>query len=75
LNHTQGYKASEKSRVGFPTYRECAEAKDTAENCFSLYGQLRLQEDRHRDEYDHDVGRDVEHGIGDQVVRGGGALG
>jgi hypothetical protein len=56
------------------TYGEAADGEDAAEDEFLLWGDLGLEEDGHRDENDHDVGGDVEDHVGDEMIRGGGAL-
>lgn len=55
-------------------YGECTESEDADKNCLLLQGDLGSEEDRHRNKDDHNVGRDVEDGIRDQVIRRGGAL-
>ena len=57
------------------TYGEGADGEDAAENHLALRLQRRLEKDGHRDEDDQDVGGDVEDGVGDKMVRRGGALG
>lgn len=61
--------------AGGETYGEGADGEDAAEDHLALHRQRRLEEDGHGDEDDHDVGGDVEDGVGDEVVRRGRALG
>lgn len=56
-------------------YGKGTQCKDTNEDKFALQGQLGLEEDGHGDQDDHDIGRDVEDGVDNEMVCLGGALG
>jgi hypothetical protein len=60
---------------GRTAYCKGTQGKDTNEDDLALQGQLGLEEDGHGNQDDHDIGRDVEDGVDNEMVCLGGALG
>ena len=56
------------------TYRECSQSKDSAQYYLSFQWEARLNQQRHWEENNHDIGGDVEDGVGNHVVRLGRAV-
>lgn len=57
-----------------PTYCECSQSKDSAQYYLSFQWEARLNQQGHWEENNHDIGGDVEDGVGDHVVRLGRAV-
>lgn len=56
-------------------YRKRPDGENSTQDDLLLDGQTRLEEDGQGNDDDHDVRRNVEDGIGDEVVRSGRTLG
>jgi len=55
-------------------HREGPKRKNASKCQFPFQGELRLEENRHWEEDNHDVSGDVEHRIGDHVIRFSGTI-
>jgi hypothetical protein len=50
------------------TYSECTQCEHANEDCLSLQGELRLEEDGHGNKNNHDIGGNINNSVGDEMV-------